>query len=139
MKIFNRVMLAVVAITAVTAVLSMTADAFTVRGIGTAKCSEWRKQKANSSDDYLFQSWIVGFTSVIESVRHSPREEGSSNKIVNATILRWADDYCKNNPTDLVAAAAQASASKLEATIEETPVPMVPETTNTNTPRYPGQ
>jgi hypothetical protein len=137
MKIFNRVMLAVVAITVVTAVSSMTADAYTIRGIGTEKCSEWRKQKANSPNDYLFQSWIVGFTSGIESVRHSPREEGSSNKIVNTTILRWADDYCKNNPTDLVAVAAQASASKLEATIEETPVPMVPEATNTNT--YPGQ
>jgi hypothetical protein len=84
-------------------VLVTSAPCYAIAILGTMSCGDWvqaRRQPGPIKDAYSF--WVLGFLSgsVVQTKQDVLRGVGPN------AIETWVDNYCQQNPLDLLGAAA---------------------------------
>jgi hypothetical protein len=107
---------------AFTALIFMSANAhcgdyrtqFTLLGLGGASCGSWSAARTRGDADteaIAIASWVTGYLS---GYNHFNKDTASITENVDtAATLRWVDNYCRKNPLNPVAAAADSLIAEL--------------------------
>ena len=87
----------------------MPAQAHLVESRGAASCETWSKQRPRNAK--LLESWLLGYLSGLaqEADHHFPKS------MDDAALFRWMDDYCRQNPKQMIALGGFMLMGKLRA------------------------
>ena len=89
-------------------------------GEGTRSCGEWTQER-NEGDWYTKGQWIHGYVSA-DSFYRDIFDWAPAEKPDPAGILAWVDNYCGENPLDLMRDAARALAVELPTTMRSSDI-----------------
>ena len=87
------------------------AQAYDVVGVGIWSCAAWTDARKNRSSDTTEQ-WTLGFLSGIGSVGTKGREP--LRGLPPQAVTEYLDKYCRTNPKDTIAHAAETFAATRE-------------------------
>jgi hypothetical protein len=82
-----------------------------VKGEGNFSCPDYVSAKrTNSAKLYSSISWVQGFISGVNFQAALPQGSDSfiGQNMPAATMVSWLENYCRNNPQDYLADAAEA-------------------------------
>jgi hypothetical protein len=74
----------------------------TIYGAGTNTCASWTESRKGDTW-FTAGQWVLGYVSAVNQYAHTLPARTDSR-----TMANWVDDYCRENPDDDVAQAANA-------------------------------
>jgi hypothetical protein len=96
----------------------------TVYGAGTVSCGEWSRLRSfegregnhnrEVASSYQARAWIDGFMSGIKVEKNDGPDFLASTPL-GAAHYAWVDNYCRENPLDLMVTAAHALVKELRS------------------------
>jgi hypothetical protein len=99
------------------ALVSTSAQAdWAVKGEGTFACPEYvAAKRINGAKLYSSISWVQGFITGVNYQRALPEDSHSKlgQDFPATSIVRWIENYCRDNPQDDLADAAEALVEEL--------------------------
>jgi hypothetical protein len=102
-----RIVLACLVVMTDLSASSNRAAAFSLIGPGVASCGTWTAHRRNQGavPSLADQAWVVGFLSGIGYVGRNAADP--LNDVDAEAVWAWVDNYCKVNPLDTIAKAAE--------------------------------
>ena len=88
---------------------------YSVKGEGNYSCPEYTSAKrSNTAKLYSSITWVQGFITGMNYQRAQATDTNSfiAQDIPAASIARWLENYCRENPADDIADAAEAFIAK---------------------------
>jgi hypothetical protein len=89
----------------------------TVYGAGRVTCGEWQQQRSSGNKIKLFQleAWVDGFLSAYNVASDGTDFIATKQDDPGIAYYAWIDNYCRQNPLNMVAEAAVALKNELIA------------------------
>jgi hypothetical protein len=84
---------------------------YSIKGEGNFSCPEYVSAKrSNTAKLYSSMSWVQGFITGMnyQRARDADTDSFVAQDIPAASIARWIENYCRENPADYVSDAAEA-------------------------------
>ena len=84
---------------------------YSIKGEGNYSCPEYVSAKrSNTAKLYSSMSWVQGFITGMNYKRahNSDTDSFVAQDIPAASIARWIENYCRENPADYISDAAEA-------------------------------
>ena len=93
-----------------------TAD-YAIRGEGNFNCPDYvSARQTNSAKLYSSVSWVQGFITGVNYQNALPEDSDSfiGQDLTAASVVTWLENYCRSNPQDYLADAAEALVAELK-------------------------
>ena len=93
-----------------------TAD-YAIRGEGNFTCPDYvSARQTNSAKLYSSISWVQGFITGVNYQNALPEDSDSfiGQDLNAASVVTWLENYCRSNPQDYLADAAEALVAELK-------------------------
>ena len=100
-----------------TLISTTTMGDWTIKGEGNFSCPDYVSAKrTNSAKLYSSVSWVQGFITGVNYQSALPVDSHSfiGQDFPTTSIVAWLENYCRDNPQDYLADAAEALVSKLK-------------------------
>ncbi len=93
-----------------------TAD-YAIRGEGNFTCPDYvSARQTNNAKLYSSISWVQGFITGVNYQNALPEDSDSfiGRDLAAASLVTWLENYCRSNPQDYLADAAEALVAELK-------------------------
>ncbi len=93
-----------------------TAD-YAIRGEGNFTCPDYvAARQTNNAKLYSSISWVQGFITGVNYQKALPEDSDSliGQDLTAVSLVTWLENYCRSNPQDYLADAAEALVAELK-------------------------
>ena len=113
----KQIMKKLIFIFALSLVSTATSADYAIRGEGNFNCPDYvAARQINSAKLYSSISWVQGFITGVNYHNALPEDSDSfiGQDLTAASLVSWLENYCRANPQDYLADAAEALIAELK-------------------------